>query len=86
MLNLHSDEAAIAAQVLGAIAGCTLRRPDNVDLLIESGVLGPTVTVMRKHKDNWKVQRWCCIALRNFVSRDQSKEHWLKKHFIFFER
>ena len=76
MLSSHTDEPLISSQILGAVAGCTLRKPDNVDMLIEAGIIHPVVTVMRKHPDHWKVQRWCCIALRNLISRDQNKEHW----------
>jgi hypothetical protein len=76
LLQIHADEGLIVSQALGAIAGCTLRKPDNVDMLIEAGVLHPMVVAMRKHPDNPRVQRWCCIALRNLVSRDQNKEYW----------
>ncbi len=76
LLNVHHEEQTVLCQVVGAIAGATLRKPDNVDLMIESGVIHPVVKSMRKFPSNWKLQRWCCIALRNFVSRDRSKEHW----------
>ena len=75
LITIHRDEQSLLCNMIGAISGVTLRAPDNVNLLIAAGVIHPIILAMRNYPNNWKLQRWCCIALRNFVSRDRSKEH-----------
>ena len=76
LLHIHRHEQSVLCQFIGVISGATLRMPDNVDVFISTGVIHPIVMAMSAYETNWKLQRWCCIALRNFVSRDVNKEHW----------
>lgn len=71
-MNHHPDDARVQEAGAGCVAAVCLRSPDNAATVIRHEGVGCIVRAMRAHPTSAKVQRACCMAIRNMASRDRT--------------
>lgn len=78
MVVKHMDDAKVCEQAVGCMAAMCLRSPENAAAIAANEGVSTVVQVMRLQKESEGVQRQCCLAVRNMVSRTKD----LKKSLL----
>ena len=68
-MRQHQDSVIIAEHGCGTLAAMSLRKPENVQHIMDCDGASVLVVAMKRHTKNVLVQRQGCLALRNMVSR-----------------
>jgi len=70
-MKQHAASPNIAEHGCGTLAAMALRRPENVTHIFSCDGANILLLAMKRHPKNVLVQRQGCLAIRNFIARNQ---------------
>lgn len=79
LLAGHAAHANLVECAVGLLAVLCLRNPETASMAAKEDTAGTVVEIMELHAKNGRVQRSCCMAVRNMVARNEgSRALWLE--------
>lgn len=79
LVRMHATHPLVPEFAIGLLAVLCLRNPETASVATTEDMAGIIVETMELHSENGRVQRSCCMAVRNMVVRNEEyRAMWLE--------